>query len=128
VNLTDVESRGTPERTQPLCAFAPHRWPMVAAVRASVALLLVVAPAAGQQTPPQAPSQASTPQPSAPAAASARSRSALPPGADSGNWTSPGRDYQLTRYSGLNQITTENVGKLKDVWSFTTGVKAGHEG
>jgi lanthanide-dependent methanol dehydrogenase len=102
----------------------PRRRSIVAALPAAVGLLLAVAPAAGQQAQPQPSSQS----PSTPAAASARSRSVLPPGADSGNWTSPGRDYQLTRYSGLNQITTENVGKLKEIWSFTTGVKAGHEG
>ena len=39
-----------------------------------------------------------------------------------------GRDYALTRYSPLDQITEENVGRLRPVWSFSTGVLGGHEG
>jgi PQQ-dependent dehydrogenase (methanol/ethanol family) len=52
----------------------------------------------------------------------------LPPASDPGNWTSPGKDFQLTRYSELNQITTANVGGLKDIWNYTTGILDGHEG
>lgn len=40
----------------------------------------------------------------------------------------PGRDYAATRYSGLTGITTANVGRLRPVWSFSTGVLGGHEG
>ena len=64
----------------------------------------------------------------APATSARTGAAAKPPGSEPGNWTSPGKDYQLTRYSELNQITTENVGQLKEVWSFTTGIKDGHEG
>jgi lanthanide-dependent methanol dehydrogenase len=52
----------------------------------------------------------------------------LPPASEPGNWTSPGKDYQLTRYSELDKITTANVGGLKEIWSFTTGILDGHEG
>jgi alcohol dehydrogenase (cytochrome c) len=52
----------------------------------------------------------------------------LPPGANDSNWTSPARTYQGTRYSPLNQITTDNVSKLKESWSYVTGIKDGHEG
>lgn len=45
-----------------------------------------------------------------------------------GEWTMPGKDYAGTRYSGLAQITPLNVGHLKPVWSFSTGVLGGHEG
>jgi PQQ-dependent dehydrogenase (methanol/ethanol family) len=56
------------------------------------------------------------------------SRSALPPASEPGNWTSPGKDFQNTRYSELNKITTDNVKNLKEVWSYVTGIKDGHEG
>jgi PQQ-dependent dehydrogenase (methanol/ethanol family) len=39
----------------------------------------------------------------------------------------PARDYASTRYSGLNQITAQNVGQLRMAWSFSTGVTRGHE-
>src|SRR5438067_1585969 len=45
-----------------------------------------------------------------------------------GEWTMPGKDYAATRYSGLAQINRANVGQLKPVWSFSTGVLGGHEG
>jgi PQQ-dependent dehydrogenase (methanol/ethanol family) len=49
-------------------------------------------------------------------------------GHDDGEWTMPGKDYAGTRFSGLAQITSTNVGQLKPVWSFSTGVLGGHEG
>ena len=45
-----------------------------------------------------------------------------------GEWVTPALDYASTRYSTLDQVTTGNVAKLKEVWSFTTGIKDGHEG
>jgi lanthanide-dependent methanol dehydrogenase len=47
---------------------------------------------------------------------------------DDSVWVIPGKNYSSTRYSGLNQITTGNVAKLKQVWSFSTGALRGHEG
>jgi lanthanide-dependent methanol dehydrogenase len=47
--------------------------------------------------------------------------------ADDGQWTMPARNYASTRYSGLTQINTQNVGQLKMAWSFSTGVNRGHE-
>src|SRR5574341_2036056 len=44
------------------------------------------------------------------------------------DWTTPGKDYAATRYSGLSQITRANAGRLRAVWSFSTGVLGGHEG
>jgi lanthanide-dependent methanol dehydrogenase len=43
-------------------------------------------------------------------------------------WTMPAKDYAATRYSTLSQITAANVTTLRAVWSFSTGVLAGHEG
>jgi PQQ-dependent dehydrogenase (methanol/ethanol family) len=40
----------------------------------------------------------------------------------------PGKDYASTRYSSLNQITRANAGRLRALWSFSTGVLGGHEG
>ncbi len=47
---------------------------------------------------------------------------------EDGQWTMPGKDYAATRYSGLNTITPANAGRLKPVWTFSTGVLRGHEG
>ena len=48
--------------------------------------------------------------------------------ADEGQWTMPGKNYSATRFSKLDKITTENVGHLRNVWNFSTGVLSGHEG
>jgi PQQ-dependent dehydrogenase (methanol/ethanol family) len=47
---------------------------------------------------------------------------------DDGQWTRPGKDFAATRFSELDQITSSNVGKLRSVWNFSTGVLSGHEG
>ena len=50
-----------------------------------------------------------------------------PPGATDGNWLTTGRDYGMTRYSPLAEITPANVGRLKTALSFSTAVPHGHE-
>src|SRR5713101_3414817 len=45
-----------------------------------------------------------------------------------GQWVVSGKNYSLTRYSELNQITTANAKNLKVAWTFSTGVLRGHEG
>jgi lanthanide-dependent methanol dehydrogenase len=47
---------------------------------------------------------------------------------DPKNWVMPAGTYDNQRYSKLNQITAENVGKLQVAWTFSTGVLRGHEG
>ncbi|MFL6787985.1 MAG: PQQ-dependent dehydrogenase, methanol/ethanol family, partial [Sphingomicrobium sp.] len=47
--------------------------------------------------------------------------------ADDGNWTMPGKDYASTRFSGLNQLTPANVGKLQVAFTFSTGTTEGFE-
>ncbi len=47
---------------------------------------------------------------------------------DAKNWAMPTGDYWNQRYSKLNQITADNVSKLKVAWTFSTGVLRGHEG
>ncbi|MGI8548183.1 MAG: PQQ-dependent dehydrogenase, methanol/ethanol family [Gemmatimonadaceae bacterium] len=49
-------------------------------------------------------------------------------GTEDGQWTMPGKNYAATRYSELAQIDVKNVGRLRSVWNFSTGVLAGHEG
>jgi PQQ-dependent dehydrogenase (methanol/ethanol family) len=47
---------------------------------------------------------------------------------DSKQWAMPAANFANTRYSGLKQITADNVGKLQVAWTFSTGVLRGHEG
>jgi PQQ-dependent dehydrogenase (methanol/ethanol family) len=47
---------------------------------------------------------------------------------DAKQWVMPTGNYANQRYSGLKQITADNVGKLQVAWTFSTGVLRGHEG
>jgi PQQ-dependent dehydrogenase (methanol/ethanol family) len=64
----------------------------------------------------------------APSAAAPSSAITIP-GAEpeDGQWIRPAKDYASTRFSGLDQITPENVGSLKLAWTFSTGVLRGQE-
>ena len=57
----------------------------------------------------------------------ARGAAWLPPGTTDGNWLAPGRDFAMTRYSPLTELTPANVGRLKLAWSFETAIRHGHE-
>jgi glucose dehydrogenase len=48
--------------------------------------------------------------------------------ANAANVVMPTITYDNQRYSTLNQITAQNVGKLQVAWTFSTGVLRGHEG
>lgn len=50
------------------------------------------------------------------------------PGPPQGEWSLPGRDNALTRFSPLDQITTANIAQLRPVWTFSTGALRAHEG
>src|SRR5688500_12311805 len=50
------------------------------------------------------------------------------PIADDGQWLMAAKNYANTRFSGLSEITADNVATLKPVWTFSTGVLRGHEG
>jgi lanthanide-dependent methanol dehydrogenase len=50
---------------------------------------------------------------------------ALPP--DDGQWLTAAKDYANTRFSGLDQITSANAGRLTLAWTFSTGVLRGQE-
>jgi PQQ-dependent dehydrogenase (methanol/ethanol family) len=60
--------------------------------------------------------------------ATAQTRPGPSPLGTAGEWVTPAKDFASTRFSSLNQITTGNVQTLKEVWSYTTGIKDGHEG
>jgi lanthanide-dependent methanol dehydrogenase len=47
---------------------------------------------------------------------------------DPKQWVTQTGNYANHRYSTLNQITKDNVGKLQVAWTFSTGVLRGHEG
>ncbi|HEV2804723.1 MAG TPA: methanol/ethanol family PQQ-dependent dehydrogenase [Chthoniobacterales bacterium] len=46
---------------------------------------------------------------------------------EDGQWTMPAKNFQATRYSGLDQINATNAKDLKVAWTFSTGVNRGHE-
>jgi PQQ-dependent dehydrogenase (methanol/ethanol family) len=44
-----------------------------------------------------------------------------------GQWRRQAGDYANTRYSALDQITADNVSKLRVAWTFSDGTRNGHE-
>src|SRR5215216_3115988 len=71
-----------------------------------------------QQVQQQPPTGEFAPQPTGPPLASAP---------EDGQWVMPSKDYANTRYSGLDEINTDNVKNLKVAWTFSTGLVNGHE-
>ncbi len=67
---------------------------------------------------------ASPPQPASVTGATAN----FAPNEPAGEWQSQARDYANTRYSPLDQITTQNINRLRIAWTFSDGVPYGHEG
>jgi glucose dehydrogenase len=67
-------------------------------------------------------------------AAAAQTQPATPPAtqpataaAEDGQWPMAAKNYASTRFSGLDQITSDNVKNLQVAWTFTTGTTRGHE-
>src|SRR2546421_8834921 len=75
----------------------------------------------------------STPKSNSPSSTQTAQPVNLPTGAQSaaesedGQWLMPAKNYASTRFSGLDQINTDNVKSLKVAWTFSTGVNRGHE-
>jgi len=46
---------------------------------------------------------------------------------DDSQWIMPAKNYAGTRFSGLDQINAGNVKDLRVAWTFSTGLKNGHE-
>jgi len=47
--------------------------------------------------------------------------------ADPSDWLLPKGNYEGWMYSGLDDISTENVAQLKPVWVYSTGLDSGHQ-
>ena len=74
----------------------------------------------------------SAPGDAAPAATPSRAGTpgAITPGVpveEDGEWRMPAKDFGSTRFSGLDEIRTDNVAQLELAWTFSTGVLRGHE-
>ena len=65
---------------------------------------------------------------SALASSACAAETASPAQGKTGEWTIQAGDFANNRYSRLDQINAGNVGQLRPVWSFSTGVLRGHEG
>ncbi|HET6232938.1 MAG TPA: methanol/ethanol family PQQ-dependent dehydrogenase [Longimicrobiaceae bacterium] len=91
-----------------------------AAVLAAAALALALG-ACGAPKPEQTHGDSQPPKPSGPVASNGMAV------ADDGTWTMPSKDFQGTRFSGLDQINTQNVKNLRVAWTFSTGVTRGQE-
>ena len=46
---------------------------------------------------------------------------------EDGQWVMPGKNHQGFRFSGLTEITPDNVKQLKVAWTFSLGVEKGQE-
>jgi glucose dehydrogenase len=49
------------------------------------------------------------------------------PPSEDGQWTMPAKNFESTRYSGLDQIKIDNAKNLRVAWTFSTGVNRGQE-
>jgi PQQ-dependent dehydrogenase (methanol/ethanol family) len=87
-------------------ALASCRWPLLLVILPCVFLLSLDCPRPG---------------------AEAQTGTLQVPKAEDGQWVMPAKNYASTRYSGLDQITTENIKALKVAWTFSTGLGRGHE-
>jgi PQQ-dependent dehydrogenase (methanol/ethanol family) len=97
----------------------PHRKVLVLSIALAASAVLT---ACNRKPPPAAgPHHATAPLPAHGTGAAAT----IP--AEDGQWTMPAKDYASTRYSGLDEINTGNVGGLKVAFTFATGVDKGHE-
>jgi PQQ-dependent dehydrogenase (methanol/ethanol family) len=96
-------------------------------VRAPLAVGAILAVLACSETRPVARSSEAASQSlrAGPPAADTAARSGT--GALDGEWPMAAGDYANTRYSGLNQITADNVARLQVSWTFSTGVLRGQE-
>jgi PQQ-dependent dehydrogenase (methanol/ethanol family) len=47
--------------------------------------------------------------------------------APDGDWVRPAKDHASSRFSGLADITADNVSELRLAWTFSTGIVRGHE-
>lgn len=98
--------------------------PLMARLRLAAGLLVILSCSSERATPSRAPASPSARGPEFQARAAPVSRNGA---GDDGQWVMAGRDYANTRFSGLDQITSENVARLQVAWTFSTGVLRGQE-
>jgi lanthanide-dependent methanol dehydrogenase len=89
----------------------------VRALIVALSALIGLAAGCGSTTPPQEPASARTP----------GTPGQNPAGDESGDWTRPAKDFASTRFSSLDQITTESAARLGVKATFSTGFVRGHE-
>jgi PQQ-dependent dehydrogenase (methanol/ethanol family) len=99
--------------------------PSIGAVRCHLAAALLLALAACQAEESAPAQEARTVSPASEDSATPTSTAADT--VDDGEWRMPAKDYASRRFSGLKEITAENVGSLTLAWSFSTGVDRGQE-
>src|SRR3954467_8652440 len=111
------------EGTMARMGFA--RWSLLESSLGLIVASGVIAACSGQK-PPEETAQ----QPSTPATTPMAGRSNGGPiasEAEDGQWMRPAKNYSSTRFSGLNQITSNNAGGLRLAWTFETGILRGQE-
>ncbi len=92
-------------------------------MRLSIALAAaVLVTACGGDAPP-----ADTAQPPEQSGDASPGRGTIPSLESGDDWVRPARDYASTRYSPLDEITTDTVAQLGVKVTFSTGMVAGHE-
>jgi PQQ-dependent dehydrogenase (methanol/ethanol family) len=96
--------------------------PRVARLMVVVATLFAVSAASCKRIPPAGQNAATGGSASNPPATSLGANTP-----DDGQWLMAAKDYANTRYSGLTEITADNVASLKPAWTFSTGVLRGQE-
>src|SRR4051812_39404196 len=105
------------EGTMARMGFA--RWSLVESMVSLVIAGSVLVACSGQKRPEE-----TAQQPSAPAMTPMAGRSNGGPIAseqEDGQWVRPAKNYSSTRFSGLNEITSANIGNLHLAWTFETG-------
>jgi glucose dehydrogenase len=92
---------------------------LVAGVGTALALGLALAGCDRKPPPAEAPRQAPL------QAGGSGATAEIPP--EDGQWSMPAKDYASTRFSGLDEIRSDNISGLKVAFTFSTGVNKGHE-
>ncbi len=92
------------------------RFTLILSRQAILAALVITLLACGQRSEP----------PSVNAPQSGQPSSNIGPVED-GQWPMAAKNYESTRYSGLDEINTSNAAGLQVAWTFSTGVNRGQE-
>jgi PQQ-dependent dehydrogenase (methanol/ethanol family) len=97
----------------------------VARARPLLLLFLLAGTACAKDAPARDPDSSAAMATASTGAAATGATASVP--AEDGQWTMVAKDFANTRYSGLDEITTQNAQQLRVAWTFSTGVLRGHE-